>query len=429
MFRYTVSEDSDGIIHYDTDHIAQELIANSTNPDAMIALRSNKTKMQFEVDHRTKNGGGSRIIFPTFDSDFKDKVLVVPLVVQEFIKLVMLKKATALIYAGLTLKMLDSLIMYTEPGKEPRILARIDKKIEGQDLFDALYDEKIKKNLNLLIAIGRGFLLALQEFQAHELIHRDLKLENVMSSYQEIEGKLTGSVQIIDYSDACFKAGSWDQRSPGTLGYRPQEVICPKKFSGDLTRKKPFYGLYTDIYAAGWMLMALYNLAMFERIYEIVYDIKTEETFDAAWTQFQRRFNREYRSNKTGYQIYETECQLGIEATASENLYKLIMNMTNYNPMARPSIAEVLTRFNAVFPEITPEIAVAAPKEPDLTDSSVSLVDPSPLASPGPGPQSLMESELSPAFASMMLHPEATKMTAQSSSVLAETGGAHSHSM
>ncbi|MCX7122408.1 MAG: hypothetical protein NTV32_01805, partial [Gammaproteobacteria bacterium] len=174
MYRHMIAEVSEQRLVTVSDHSPQELMRDAFN--IANGLISNG-KVQFEKDARTKEGGGSQIIFPTPDSDFQDKVLVLPVLALDVAGLCRLPEASALISAGLALKMLDSLIVH---NTSKLIVARIDKKIEGKDLYEVMTeDEEINNNLNRLIVIGRAFLIALQDFQAHHLIHRDIKLENI----------------------------------------------------------------------------------------------------------------------------------------------------------------------------------------------------------------------------------------------------------
>ena len=113
----------------------------------------------------------------------------------------------------------------------------------GKDLFDYLRTRNFKLSEERTKQIIGQIALALQYLHSLGIIHRDIKLENIMMT----EGNERGIPKLVDFGLAKFLGPSIKTTEPfGTLGYVAPEVL-----------KKEPYSYSCDVWSLGCIAYAL----------------------------------------------------------------------------------------------------------------------------------------------------------------------------
>ncbi|KAI0034446.1 kinase-like domain-containing protein, partial [Vararia minispora EC-137] len=116
--------------------------------------------------------------------------------------------------------------------------------IDGQELFHYLSD-KDKKKLDTEEArrFFRQIIIGLDYCHRHHIVHRDLKLENILVSRQ-------GNVKIVDFGLAAWREANSDgllRTKCGSNHYMAPEIL----------RGRPYDGTATDVWACGIVLYTM----------------------------------------------------------------------------------------------------------------------------------------------------------------------------
>lgn len=114
------------------------------------------------------------------------------------------------------------------------------EKVPGLDLFEALAAQKTLA-ITEAKSVMKQILQALGSLHRHGLVHKDLKLENVMFNRSQSHRAKDVSVQVklIDFDTVQYETG---QRTKDVLG--TNQYIAPESYSG-------VYSTASDIFAAG----------------------------------------------------------------------------------------------------------------------------------------------------------------------------------
>lgn len=121
--------------------------------------------------------------------------------------------------------------------------------IDGIDLFDLMLDEDLEFSERDVLEIGKYLFQALILLHRNNIVHRDIKLENIIVRRDDKVAKL------IDFGLACWlREGDFpDEMGSGTSNYLPPEAYLKNYKATPEVWKK------SDIYAAG---IVLYSLAI-----------------------------------------------------------------------------------------------------------------------------------------------------------------------
>lgn len=126
------------------------------------------------------------------------------------------------------------------------------EKVEGSDLFDLIYSRPLGgQELRLVI---RQILLSLQSLHAEGIIHRDVKLENIV-----VQGD--SSVKLVDFDDV--EAWPTQTREGITWICGTDQYIAPEAYDGD-------HSPSSDLFAAGVVLYRMltgrcpFNVMLFD---------------------------------------------------------------------------------------------------------------------------------------------------------------------
>lgn len=129
--------------------------------------------------------------------------------------------------------------------EDPKTFYIVMEKVSGMDLFETLEQEHVSVDLGREIL--RQLLAAMAHLHAHNAVHKDLKLENVMVGVLSPKGKDPGgystptSVKIIDFDtlDHWTPASGVAKDVVGTDQYIAQEAYAGK------------YSPLSDVFAVG----------------------------------------------------------------------------------------------------------------------------------------------------------------------------------
>lgn len=190
------------------------------------------------------------------------------------------------------------------------------EKVEGMDLFESLEQEG-KLSVERAKDILRQLLASLVHLHAHNAVHKDLKLENVMV---DTSPKSPASVKVIDFDTL----EEWTPSSPtskdvvGTDQYIAQEAYAGK------------YSPLSDIFAAG--VIAYRLLTGKFPFHDEMFDDEAGENWVGSpkMTQIRRRL----KSHKVDFS----------QSVFRENpqACDLVMKMLAYNELQRPSAGAAL---------------------------------------------------------------------------------------
>ena len=118
----------------------------------------------------------------------------------------------------------------------------------GKDLFDYIQARQFKLTENRVKEISYQIALAIKYLHSYGIVHRDLKLENVMMS----DNTETSIPKLVDFGLAKMIAPNEKANEPfGTLGYVAPEVL-----------KKEPYSYSCDLWSFGCILYALLSGAL-----------------------------------------------------------------------------------------------------------------------------------------------------------------------
>lgn len=113
----------------------------------------------------------------------------------------------------------------------------------GKDLFDYIQYRKFKLSEDRVKEIGMQLVIAIKYLHSYGIVHRDLKLENIMMS----DNTENAVPKLVDFGLAKMIGPNEKADEPfGTLGYVAPEVL-----------KKEPYSTSCDIWSLGCILYAL----------------------------------------------------------------------------------------------------------------------------------------------------------------------------
>jgi len=136
-----------------------------------------------------------------------------------------------------------------------RWLFLVTECIEGGELFRSISNPKLAVTEGCIAVVGRQLLLALQHLEERQVVHRDVKAENIILASDPAKGDGSWCAKLIDFGLAM----RMEQPTAffGTCSVhevRPEDLLCgtgyycaPEVWAGD-------YGPHTDIWAAGVVL-------------------------------------------------------------------------------------------------------------------------------------------------------------------------------
>jgi serine/threonine protein kinase len=128
--------------------------------------------------------------------------------------------------------------------------------LPGLSLINFL-DEQYKLSTYRWLEIALKMLLELKSFHQRELLHRDIKLENIIYNY------FTHEVTIIDleFTRKMDRSRHYFGTLSGTLLYLAPEITKHfRDFPNSPNRKDYLYDEYTEAYAAGIALKILFSI-------------------------------------------------------------------------------------------------------------------------------------------------------------------------
>lgn len=115
--------------------------------------------------------------------------------------------------------------------------------MQGKDLFDYIQFRKFKLSEDRVKEIGMQLVIAIKYLHSYGIVHRDLKLENIMMS----DNSEKAIPKLVDFGLAKMIGPNEKADEPfGTLGYVAPEVL-----------KKDPYSFSCDIWSLGCILYAL----------------------------------------------------------------------------------------------------------------------------------------------------------------------------
>lgn len=204
------------------------------------------------------------------------------------------------------------------------------EKVDGQDLFEQMAREKLTavESRDVMWNILQG----LHSMHSDGRIHRDLKIENVMISENQIPASPGGkksaefepcspkSAKLIDFDTVQ----DWEPSSPkakdvlGTDGY-----IAPEAYGGD-------YSPASDVYSAGVILFKMMTAKFPSRA--DIFDDQPGENYvgSAAMKRIQARLEKEV----INYNLHPLD-----KIPEAQDLLKL---MLSYDPAGRPTAEEAM---------------------------------------------------------------------------------------
>lgn len=126
---------------------------------------------------------------------------------------------------------------------------------EGGELFDAITDDSMPVTRADIQSIANDMLSALRYCHEQQVVHRDVKPENIMLVHRRREGADFPSVKLIDFGlSTRFAKGVPLRERVGTEDYMAPEVFY-----------RQFYDETCDIYSLGCVLYACLCGCMIER--------------------------------------------------------------------------------------------------------------------------------------------------------------------
>ena len=117
--------------------------------------------------------------------------------------------------------------------------------MEGKDLFEYMTSREFQVGENRIKEIAKGIAEALKYLHKYGIMHRDIKLENIMMS----DNTETALVKVADFGLAKMIGSKEKTDEPyGTLGYAAPEVLL----------KDP-YSFSCDLWSLGCVIYALFS--------------------------------------------------------------------------------------------------------------------------------------------------------------------------
>ena len=117
--------------------------------------------------------------------------------------------------------------------------------MEGKDLFEYMTKRSFQIGENRIKEITKGVAEALKYLHKYGIMHRDIKLENIMMS----DNTDTAVVKVADFGLAKMIGSKEKTDEPyGTLGYAAPEVL----------QKDP-YSFSCDLWSLGCIIYAMFS--------------------------------------------------------------------------------------------------------------------------------------------------------------------------
>lgn len=147
--------------------------------------------------------------------------------------------------------------------------------IEGEDLYQSLHNGFFElKNKNKVLRVVHEISNGLFELFNHNLVHLDIKLENVI-----LINKNPIRIKIIDLEN-CQKINNKSNTYCGTQGYTSPEMILQRKY---------YYN--TDVWSLGVILFMLYT-------HDNFLDKKLVKNKNFNYLEFFDSYNKTYIKNR-----------------------------------------------------------------------------------------------------------------------------------
>lgn len=118
----------------------------------------------------------------------------------------------------------------------------------GKDMFDVVNQEVL--NENKMDSIIRNICVGLKKIHDLNVVHRDIKLENILINYE------TNKIKYIDFGESCF-VGECSNIPVGTVNYIAPELVS--NYQQDYDPRK------NDIYSLGVVISVILHRDMLSR--------------------------------------------------------------------------------------------------------------------------------------------------------------------
>jgi hypothetical protein len=284
-----------------------------------------------------------------------------------------LDEISGMVRAGFLLDLLRYIVVIPDSEGYERVVARIDVRAKGKDLYEIFREFPRPANLALMIPMAISFLDAVNQFHQQGMLHLDIKPENIVGDPE------SGKARLIDYMDAV-RIGSKHTQLRGTLGSIAPEIYDPASYcdaaSDHSAEIVPFYTVYGDVFACAWVLVEMFFPKMFNQIHQAL------SRYQGMSSEVSASFASCIRPEES-FGLYDDESSPLFSKSRMRAMSELIHAMINRDsPTQRPLMPVVMDRFCAIFspgPMSSPIKLIAA----ECSDSELGVIagagGPSPL--------------------------------------------------
>jgi len=213
---------------------------------------------------------------------------------------------------------------FQRPITTPNLYFGVMNHGKGQDLFSLLQDEEwlFAISNEQRIALTRELMLKLREINRANVIHGDIKPENILCQLNHDE---TACIQYIDFGMAIkLPKGELNIRKTrkyGSLPYLPMEVIIGSKMQN----------VQCDVFALG-------------RVLQFLWGCDNDDSFNNKLSHFELLTHRRDLHKKIARKDYQLMYTFDLDTTTRRALRSLISNMLHYDPDVRCTIEQATER-------------------------------------------------------------------------------------
>ena len=237
------------------------------------------------------------------------------------------------------------------------------KRAKGKDLFEVLSKGNLPKDPVKLLVMARNIAHFLKHILRNaRLVHRDLKIENVMIDI------LSGEAAIIDYN----LAGKMNQegivndgRTCGSIDTASPEILYSAKKlpNGKVECTFKDYSEATDIYGLGIVLKAL--------LFGEVVRPRKGQPHEVIYLPKDFSMNPQYSHTQVISLFPEGEGPFDANVELKGKVRALVDKMCSGDPAKRPSIEEVCAELRVLFQEaLNPSPPLVSPPSSDPEQKS-----------------------------------------------------------